>query len=124
MRNKSGFSKKFYPRYELYVSGTHRFIMAAQKMQIMRSAHYSITVDPKVMDKKAPGYLGKLRSNLMGTEFNMFSQGENPASGVPQEQVRAQHGAVVYVIQPDRVDNTQHRIRRSSVRGAHERCPC
>lgn len=73
------------------------FIMTGQKMQLMRSAHYIITLESHTMAKKAPGYLGKLRSNLAGCEYNLFNKGENPKSKKPIEQIRNQIGAIVYV---------------------------
>lgn len=30
------------------------------------------------MNRKGEGYIGKLRSNFLGTEFNIFDWGENP----------------------------------------------
>ncbi len=96
-RDKSGFSKKFYPKYLLYLSDSNHFVMAGQKMQIIRSAYYGVTMDQAKVDKKTPGYLGKVRSNLVGTEYSIFDQGESPDKGIPPEQVRCQHGAVIYV---------------------------
>jgi len=96
-RDKAGFSKKFYPKYDLFLSSNEHFIMAGQKMQIMRSAYYLVCLDGQNMSKSVPGYLGKLRSNLVGTEFNMFGEGENPDTHLPPQKIRDQHGAVFYV---------------------------
>jgi hypothetical protein len=97
-RDKDGFSKKFYPKYDMTFSSNGQFILSGQKMQLMRSAHYNITLEHEDMEKNLPGYLGKLRSDLAGSEFNMFDRGENPSAVVPIDQVRKQIGAIIYVI--------------------------
>jgi tubby-related protein 1 len=57
-----------------------------------------ITMDPDKAKRKGKGYLGKLRSNFLGTEFNIFDDGENPKnSKLPQEKIRNQYGAILYV---------------------------
>ena len=97
IRDKSGFSKKFYPKYDMFLSNSAIHLISGQKMQIMRSAHYIVSLERETMKKEAPGYLGKVRSNLLGTEFNFFDKGENPTTGLPPERVRNQLGAVLYV---------------------------
>jgi tubby-related protein 1 len=96
-RDKDGFSKKFYPKYDLFFTKTGRFLMTAQKMQLMRSAHYNLTLERDDVDKKCAGYLGKLRSNLVGTEFNIFDKGENPDSNLLPSQIRNLMGSIIYV---------------------------
>jgi tubby-related protein 1 len=96
-RDKDGFSKKFYPKYDIIFSNNGQFIASAQKMQLMRSAHYVVTLDHENMNKTCPGYIGKLRSNLVGTEFNMFDKGENPSAQIDNSQIRCQYGALIYV---------------------------
>lgn len=71
--------------------------MSAQKMQLMRSAHYVLTMDKESMSKKTPGYMGKLRSNLVGSEFNVFDKGENPSFEGSPIYVRNQHCGIIYV---------------------------
>jgi tubby-related protein 1 len=97
LRDKSGFSKKFYPKYDMFLSNTPTHLISGQKMQLMRSAHYVISLEREDMRKEAAGYLGKVRSNLVGTEFNFFDKGENPSTGLAPERVRNQLGAVLYV---------------------------
>lgn len=96
-RDKSGLTKKLYPKYDMIFSDNDIFIMTGQKMQLMRSAHYVVTLEKETMIKKAPGYLGKLRSNLGGAEFNIFDKGDNPSSQKSKSLIRNQHGAITYV---------------------------
>lgn len=95
-RNKSGFIKKLYPEYKLYLGSNDRFIMVGQRMQLMRSAYYLITTEAKVTDRKSPGCLGKLRSNFQETEFDLFGIGENLEKKLPYDQLRAQHASIIY----------------------------
>jgi len=37
-----------------------------------------ISMDQEKVGKKGSGYLGKVRSNFLGTEFCIFDTGENP----------------------------------------------
>ena len=40
-----------------------------------------ISADNDKMDKNAQSYLGKVRSNFLGTEFYLYDTGENPKAG-------------------------------------------
>ena len=37
-----------------------------------------ISMDQEKIDKKSAGYLGKVRSNFLGTEFSIYDNGLNP----------------------------------------------
>ena len=67
-------------------------------MNAIGSAHYLITTDPSNLTKKSTGYLGKIRSENFGIEYNLFDHGENPETTKIPEKVRNQLGAVYYVI--------------------------
>ena len=52
------------------------------------------------MEKSPAGYLGKVRSNFLGTEFSIFDTGVNPnrtkgAAGADSD-IRSQQGVVQY----------------------------
>ena len=94
-RDKRSFSKKFYPRYNLFIDS--KFVMASQKMSLVGSAHYLFTLDMNEEHRNQPGYLGKLRSNKSCTEYNLFGIGENPDKNFPPEQTRNEDCAIVYV---------------------------
>ena len=55
-----------------------------------------ITIEKEKMKKGTDGYLGKLRSNFIGTEFYIFDTGKNPQKAKNQEEVRKQLGYVEY----------------------------
>src|SRR5206468_8830465 len=55
-----------------------------------------ITIEQDKLKKGAKGYLGKLRSNFLGTEFYLYDTGKNPKKAKTFEDVREQHGFIEY----------------------------
>jgi hypothetical protein len=96
-RDRNGLSKKVYPRFDLTLASNSMFILASQKMNAIGAAHYNITTEWEKMDKETPGYLGKLRADLVGVEYNLFGVGQNPSTQLPDQMLREQFGAVYYV---------------------------
>lgn len=97
-RSSAGISKKLYANYDLYCFKSKKFLMTAQKKQIIRSAYYSISLRNGDSKRESEGYIGKLRSNFAANEFNLFGEGENPKSGAEAERVRTQHASVIYCV--------------------------
>ena len=79
------------------LSSNQRYLIGGQKMNALGSAHYTVTLEAEDMTKKAPGYLGKIRSDSSGTEYSLFDHGENPGAGFVIERVRNQYAGVYYV---------------------------
>lgn len=80
LRNKKGLKNKLYPTYESYMSGEgERFLMAARKRTKNKTSNYLISMDKNEQEKESPGYIGKVRSNFVGTEFVGYDRGCNPA---------------------------------------------
>jgi tubby-related protein 1 len=49
------------------------------------------------MDKGSGGYLGKVRSNFLGTEFSIFDNGKGPKKAEQvKNNLRTQQGVVQY----------------------------
>lgn len=48
------------------------------------------------MKKGSQGYLGKVRSNFLGTEFYLYDDGENPKSAKDQNSIRREYGTIEY----------------------------
>lgn len=55
-----------------------------------------ITIDQDKLKKGTKGYLGKVRSNFLGTEFCLYDQGLNVKKAKNIEQLREQHGVIQY----------------------------
>ncbi|KAF8945241.1 Tubby- protein 1 [Haplosporangium gracile] len=93
VRKNEGVDKRIYPTYELTLEEPSRSsrvrLLRATKKKRSRGSYYAITSDmdhhPADYDRKASdenyGVLGKLRSNFLGTAFNVYSNGRNPFSG-------------------------------------------
>lgn len=47
-----------------------------------------ITIDQNKFNKDANGYLGKTRSNFLGTEFYIFDSKENPMKASNKDEFR------------------------------------
>ncbi|KAM9837868.1 tubby protein homolog [Aulostomus maculatus] len=91
----------FYPVYYLHMErddGENVFLMAARKRKKCRTSNYVISTDHSNLSRKASGYIGKLRSNLMGTKYTVYDCGENPAKTncKGSEAVRQELAAVSY----------------------------
>lgn len=97
IRDKSGLSKKVYPQYVLILSNNSMRIMTGQKLNMFGSAHYILTLETENMTKEGPGYLGKLRGNSPGTEYNIFGPGANPSTKMAIEMLRPQFAGLLYV---------------------------
>lgn len=78
VRKKDGLDKSF-PKYYAYSFPNERFLMAARKRPKNSTPNYIITLSQETFEKDS-NYLGKLRSNFFGTEFNLFDTGLNPNS--------------------------------------------
>lgn len=55
-----------------------------------------ITLDQEKMKKGTQGYLGKVRSNFLGTEFYLYDDGVNPKKEKGIERVRREYGTIEY----------------------------
>jgi tubby-related protein 1 len=55
-----------------------------------------ITMDQEKISKKGNGYLGKVRSNFLGTEFCIYDAGANADKAKTPDAMRAQHGVIQY----------------------------
>jgi len=95
-RNRKGFNRIF-PSYFLHTSEGHYFLLAAKKRSGNKSSNYLMTMNETELKVKSPGYLGKLRSNFVGTEFTIYDTGSNPTKrGSAPETHREELGLVMY----------------------------
>lgn len=76
-RSKSGFDRIF-PKYTLSLSNGNRYMLTGKKRGMNSTSNYMITIDQAKFAKDNNGYLGKVRSNFLGTEFYIFDSKENP----------------------------------------------
>ena len=85
-----------YPRYTLTLSEGERFLLNAKKRSGNKTSNYMITLDQDNLKRKGKGYLGKVRSNFMGTEFYVYDHGEAHSKAKGGEDIRKEMAAVLY----------------------------
>jgi len=96
LRERGGFNR-IYPKYFLFVSDTHQFLLAGRKRPGNKTSNYLISMSEKDLKIKSPSYLGKVRSNFLGTEFMIYDKGLNPKKKTAtQETMREELGAIMY----------------------------
>ncbi len=76
---------RFYPKYHMHLSNGYRYLMSAKKMEFNNTSNYSVGMNRSELDKKNQNYLGKVRSNFMGTEFVFYDHGQNPKNAKQNE---------------------------------------
>lgn len=96
IRKNTGFDK-ICPKYYLHIDKNDKFILASKKRSGNTTSNYIISLDYDDFEKESENTIGKLRSNFMGTEFNIFDKGKNPSQAKNFIGVRRQYGAILYV---------------------------
>ena len=80
------------------------FLLAGRKRKKSATSNYLISTDPTDLSRCGESFVGKLRSNLLGTQFTVFDSGmsrrRGPVLGMDNDKKNAQRqelAAVVYV---------------------------
>lgn len=84
-RDKRGVDRSVYPTYYLHMEredGKKQFLLAGRKRKKSTTSNYLISTDPTDLSRCGEAYIGKLRSNLLGTQFTLFDKGPNPRKSV------------------------------------------
>jgi hypothetical protein len=73
-------------------------MLSAKKRSGSKTTNYLMSLSANDMNRDGESFFGKLRSNLVGTEFRMFGRGENPEKkkGIADTEVRQDLGIVLY----------------------------
>ncbi|XP_062917963.1 tubby protein homolog isoform X2 [Mobula hypostoma] len=83
-RDKKGMDRGMYPTYYLHLErddGKKVFLLAGRKRKKSKTSNYLISIDPTDLSRGGESFIGKLRSNLMGTKFTVYDNGVNPEKG-------------------------------------------
>jgi len=86
------------PIYSVYLKNNETFLMSSKKRPQNKTSNYKICMSESDLSRDGDNYLGKLRSNFMGTEFQIFDNGHN-GKDEPEfadQEVRNELGAVTY----------------------------
>jgi tubby-related protein 1 len=102
VKRSSSASNMFYPKYSIYLKEGDQFLMSSRKRPNNKTSNYLIsmgkfcldffccivvvinylvffsTIDQNDLNRNGTNYLGKLRSNFLGTEYQIFDDGVNP----------------------------------------------
>ncbi|KAK5643618.1 hypothetical protein RI129_007463 [Pyrocoelia pectoralis] len=100
-RDRKGMDRGLYPTYFLHLEkeyGKKVFLLAARKRKKSATSNYLISTDPTDLSRGGDSYVGKLRSNLIGTQFTIFDNGISPRKNSNKEGVtkRQELAAVIY----------------------------
>lgn len=93
-----GFSSD--PIYLLYLESSledNVFLLASKKRPNNKTSNYIISMSENDLNKESDNYIGKLRSNFVGTEFQIYDNGINPKDGGNDSNIRLDLGAITYV---------------------------
>ncbi|XP_066912168.1 tubby protein-like isoform X1 [Clytia hemisphaerica] len=83
-RDKKGVDRQMFPTYFLHLEkddGKKVFLLAGRKRKKSKTSNYLIAVDPIDLSRAGENFVGKLRSNLVGTKFTCFDGGRSPKKG-------------------------------------------
>lgn len=77
-RDRKGMDRGLYPTYFLHLErdyGKKVFLLAGRKRKKSATSNYLISTDPTDLSRGGESYVGKLRSNLLGTQFTIYDNG-------------------------------------------------
>ncbi|CAK92272.1 unnamed protein product (macronuclear) [Paramecium tetraurelia] len=94
-RDKSGLAR-LYPVYHVYTTDGDVYLFSAKKVVMNTSSNYVISMDKKEFSTRKPCFLGKVRSNFLGTEFILWDEGKNFKKCKDTTLIRNQLGVVYY----------------------------
>ncbi|KAJ4927197.1 hypothetical protein JOQ06_014932 [Pogonophryne albipinna] len=97
-RDQRGMDKGFYPLYYFHLDNEKKtFLLAGRKRKKCATSNYLISIDSTDLSRGGENFVGKLRSNLMGTKFTVFDNALNPDRALPDmSNARQEMAGIVY----------------------------
>ncbi|KAF2356048.1 Tubby C-terminal, partial [Trinorchestia longiramus] len=101
-RDRKGMDRGLYPTYFLHrerEDGKKTFLLAGRKRKKSTTSNYLISADPTDLSRGGESFCGKLRSNLLGTQFTIYDSGEGgqkKTGSSEKSRNRLEVAAVVY----------------------------
>uniref|UniRef100_A0A8D0B419 Tubby-like protein n=1 Tax=Salvator merianae TaxID=96440 RepID=A0A8D0B419_SALMN len=101
-RDRKGMDKGIFPFYYLFLelgNNKKQFLMSGRKRKKSKTSNYLISLDPIDLSRDGNNFIGKVRSNALGTKFTVFDNGINPSKKpfAPETaQVRQELAAISY----------------------------
>uniref|UniRef100_A0A158PAW5 Tubby-like protein n=1 Tax=Angiostrongylus cantonensis TaxID=6313 RepID=A0A158PAW5_ANGCA len=98
-RDKRGVDKGMYPTYYLHLEREDKkkiFLLAARRRKKSTTANYLISTDATDLKREGTAFVGKVRSNAIGTMFTLYDGGSNPRKSTITSNIRQELAAVIY----------------------------
>lgn len=101
-RDRKGMDRGLFPTYYMHLEKDENrkiFLLAGRKRKKSKTSNYLISTDPTDLSREGQSYIGKLRSNLMGTKFTVYDHGVSPAKArglVEKTHTRQELAAICY----------------------------
>ncbi|OCT91810.1 hypothetical protein XELAEV_18014866mg, partial [Xenopus laevis] len=97
-RDKKGMDRGWYPTYYVHLDNDKKvFLLAGRKRKKSKTSNYLISIDATDLSRGGENFIGKLRSNLMGTKFTVFDNGASPdKANSDWSNVRQELAAIAY----------------------------
>nr|XP_019952169.1 PREDICTED: tubby-related protein 1-like [Paralichthys olivaceus] len=97
-RDQRGMDKSLYPLYYLHLDNEKKtFLLAGRKRKKCATSNYLISIDTTDLSRGGENFVGKLRSNLMGTKFTVFDNALNPERALPDmSNARQELAGIIY----------------------------
>uniref|UniRef100_UPI00358E1092 tubby protein homolog n=1 Tax=Myxine glutinosa TaxID=7769 RepID=UPI00358E1092 len=101
IRDKKGMDRGMYPTYFMHLErqdGRKIFLLSGRKRKRSKTSNYLIATDPVDLSRDGDSFVGKLRSNLMGTKFTIFDNGLSLDKFGPskKKELRQELAAIYY----------------------------
>ncbi|KAG1656302.1 Tubby [Nymphon striatum] len=96
-RDRKGMDRGLFPTYFLHLEredGKKTFLLAGRKRKKSKTANYLISTDPTDLSRGGDSFIGKLRSNVLGTSFVVYDAGNSPRQR--KKDVRQEIAGVIY----------------------------
>lgn len=78
-RDRKGMDRGLFPTYFLHMEkedGRKVFLLAGRKRKKSATSNYLMSTDPTDLSRGGDAFIGKLRSNMLGTQFTIYDGGE------------------------------------------------
>lgn len=81
------------PSLFLFLSSHSAIVWPGRKRKKSKTSNYIVSCDPTDLSRNADGFCGKLRSNVFGTSFTVFDNGNKECTESP----RLDLAVIIYV---------------------------
>ncbi|KAK7604399.1 hypothetical protein V9T40_005585 [Parthenolecanium corni] len=98
-RDRIGLDRGLFPTYFLHLekNGRKVFLLAGRKRKKSTTSNYLISTDPTDLSRGGESFVGKLRSNLLGTQFTVYNNGRSPFKSFNEQDIpREELAAIIY----------------------------